>query len=88
MFADLAGFVRISLARLLDYSRERRPARLELARHIKEEFFKKSALIGSDVLIVTGIPRRTSFADQPCSFIHERMLEGAGVGIEHGCFKS
>jgi len=47
IFANLAGYSRISLARLLDYARERRPAGLELARHIKEEFLKKSALIGS-----------------------------------------
>ena len=38
----------ISLARLLDYARERRPAGLELQRHIKAEFLKKSALAGSD----------------------------------------
>jgi hypothetical protein len=48
IFANLAGHSRISLARLLDYARERRPAGLELARHIKEELLKKSALIGSE----------------------------------------
>jgi hypothetical protein len=47
MFDNLAGYSRISLARLLDYARERRPAGLELQRHIKAEFLKKSALIGS-----------------------------------------
>jgi hypothetical protein len=47
IFANLAGYSRISLARLLDYARERRPAGLVLMRHIKEEFLKKSALIGS-----------------------------------------
>lgn len=46
MFANLAGFSRISMARLLDYARERRPAGLELAKHIKAEFLKKSALVG------------------------------------------
>jgi hypothetical protein len=49
IFANLAGHIRISLALLLDYTRERRPAGLELARHIKEEFLKKSALMCSDV---------------------------------------
>ena len=48
MFDNLAGYSRISLARLLDYARGRRPAGLELQRHIKAEFLKKSALIGSD----------------------------------------
>ena len=47
IFANLAGYSRISMARLLDYARERRPAGLELTQHIKEEFLKKSALIGS-----------------------------------------
>lgn len=47
MFGNLAGYSRISLARLLDYARERRPAGLELVRHIKEEFLKKSALVCS-----------------------------------------
>ncbi len=51
IFVNLAGYTRISLARLLDYSRERRPAGLELARHIKEEFLKKSALMGSDLAL-------------------------------------
>lgn len=46
MFDNLAGYSRISLARLLDYARERRPAGLELERHIKAEFLKKSALVG------------------------------------------
>ncbi len=45
-FDNLAGYSRISLARLLDYARERRPAGLELGRHIKAEFLKKSALVG------------------------------------------
>lgn len=49
MFSNLAGFSRISIARLLDYAHERRPAGLELERHIKAEFLKKSALVGSDV---------------------------------------
>ena len=31
---------------LLDYASERRPAGLELERHIKAEFLKKSALVG------------------------------------------
>jgi hypothetical protein len=35
MFDNLSGYSRISLARLLDYARERRPAGLELQRHIK-----------------------------------------------------
>jgi len=48
MFDNLAGYSRISLARLLDYARERRPAGLELQGHIKAEFLKKSALIGSN----------------------------------------
>ena len=48
MFDNLAGYSRISLARLLDYARERRPAGLELQRHIKAEFLKNSALAGSD----------------------------------------
>lgn len=48
MFGNLAGYSRISLARLLDYARERRPAGLELERHIKADFLKKSALVGSD----------------------------------------
>ena len=48
MFGNLAGYSRISLARLLDYAHERRPAGLELERHIKAEFLKKSALVGSD----------------------------------------
>jgi len=48
MFDNLAGYSRISLARLLDYARERRPTCLELQQHIKEEFLKESALIGSD----------------------------------------
>ena len=39
-------YSRISPARLLDYARERRPAGLELERHIKAEFLKKSALAG------------------------------------------
>ena len=47
LFANLAGFFRISLATLLDYARERRPAGLRLAKHIKAEFLQKSALIGS-----------------------------------------
>jgi hypothetical protein len=47
IFANLAGYSRISMAQLLDYARERRPAGLELTRHIKAEFLKKSALIGS-----------------------------------------
>jgi hypothetical protein len=46
MFTNLAGHSRISLARLLDYAHERRPAGLELERHIKAEFLKKSALVG------------------------------------------
>jgi len=48
LFANLAGYSRISLAGLLDYAHERRPAGLELIRHIKAEFLKKSALIGSN----------------------------------------
>ena len=48
LFANLAEYSRISLAGLLDYAHERRPAGLELARHIKAEFLKKSALIGSN----------------------------------------
>jgi hypothetical protein len=48
VFANLAGYSRISLAGLLDYAHERRPAGLELVRHIKAEFLKKSALIGSN----------------------------------------
>jgi hypothetical protein len=47
LFANLAGYSRISLARLLDYAHERYPAGLELLRHIKADFLKKSALIGS-----------------------------------------
>jgi hypothetical protein len=39
----------ISLARLLDYARERRPAGLKLERHIKAEFLNNSALVCSDV---------------------------------------
>ncbi len=44
-FENLAGSRRILLARLLDYARERRPAGLELAQHIKAEFLEKSALV-------------------------------------------
>ena len=47
MFANLAGHSRISLARLLDYARERRPAGLRLIQHIKAEFLKNSALVSS-----------------------------------------
>ena len=43
---DGQRYSRISLARLVDYARERRPAGLELERHIKAEFLKKSALVG------------------------------------------
>jgi len=43
LFDNLAGRHRISLAALLDYARERRPAGLELVRHIKAEFIKNSA---------------------------------------------
>ena len=43
LFDNLAGRNRISLAALLDYARERRPAGLELSRHIKAEFLKNSA---------------------------------------------
>jgi hypothetical protein len=46
-FENLAGSRRILLARLLDYARERRPAGLELAKHIKADFLEKSALLGS-----------------------------------------
>lgn len=46
MFANLAGFSRISMAGLLDYARERRPAGFRLVKHIKAEFLKKSALVG------------------------------------------
>jgi hypothetical protein len=45
-FSNLAGYSRISLARLLDYARERRPAGLALMRHIKADFLRKSALVG------------------------------------------
>ena len=49
MFANLAGLSRISMARLLDYARERRPAGPGHVKHIKAEFLKKSALMGSRV---------------------------------------
>ena len=48
IFANLAGYSRISLAGLLDYAHERRPAGMELVRHIKADFLNKSALIGSN----------------------------------------
>jgi hypothetical protein len=47
MFANLAGSSRISLATLLDYARERRPAGIRLAQHIKADVLTKSALVGS-----------------------------------------
>jgi len=43
LFDNLVGRHRISLAALLDYARERRPAGLELIRHIKAEFLRNSA---------------------------------------------
>jgi hypothetical protein len=43
LFDNLAGRHRISLAALLEYARERRPAGFELIRHIKAEFLKNSA---------------------------------------------
>jgi hypothetical protein len=48
MFANLAGHSRVSLAGVLDYARERRPAGLHLIQHIKAEFVKNSALVSSD----------------------------------------
>jgi hypothetical protein len=47
MFANLAGHSRVSLAGILDYARERRPAGLRLIQHIKAEFLKNSALVSS-----------------------------------------
>jgi hypothetical protein len=47
MFANLAGHSRVSLAGVLDYTRERRPAGLHLIQHIKAEFVKNSALVSS-----------------------------------------
>lgn len=47
MFANLAGHSRVSLAGVLDYARERRPAGLHLIQHIKAEFVKNSALVSS-----------------------------------------
>jgi hypothetical protein len=46
MFDKLASSSRISMAGLLDYARERRPTGLELEKHIKADFLKKSALMG------------------------------------------
>jgi hypothetical protein len=47
LFPNLAGRSRVSLARVLDYARERRPAGLRLIQHIKAEFVKNSALASS-----------------------------------------
>ena len=47
LFPNLAGRSRVSLARVLDYARERRPAGLHLIQHIKAEFLKNSALVSS-----------------------------------------
>lgn len=44
-FQNLTGQARISMANLLDYARERRPAANELVKLIKAEFCKNSALI-------------------------------------------
>ena len=41
MFDNLAGYSRISLARLLDYARERRPAGLELHPTYQSGVFEK-----------------------------------------------
>jgi hypothetical protein len=43
IFANLAGQARISVATLLDYARERRPAALEFIELTNAEFFKQSA---------------------------------------------
>ena len=48
LFPNLAGHSRVSLARVLDYARERRPVGLQLFQHIKAEFVKNSALVSSD----------------------------------------
>jgi hypothetical protein len=45
LFPNLAGHSRVSLAVVLDYARERRPARLRLIQHIKAEFLENSALV-------------------------------------------
>ena len=47
LFPNLAGHSRVSLAGVLDYARERRPAGLHLMQHIKAEFLKNSALVSS-----------------------------------------
>ena len=41
------GHSRVSLAKVMDHARERRPAGLHLIQHIKAEFLKNSALVSS-----------------------------------------
>jgi hypothetical protein len=41
------GHSRVSLAKVMDYARERRRAGLHLIQHIKAEFLKNSALVSS-----------------------------------------
>src|SRR6185437_10646082 len=36
----------------------------------------------------SAFQRAKSFAKQTSSFIHQRMLEGTGVGVQHGCFEA
>ena len=47
MFANLAGHSRVSLAGVVYYAREHRPAGPHLIQHIKAEFLKNSALVSS-----------------------------------------
>ena len=57
LFPNLAGHSRVSLAGVLDYARERRPAGLHLIQYIKAEFLQNSALVISSqapVLLALG----------------------------------
>ena len=56
LFPNLAGHSRVSLAGVLDYARERRPAGLHLIQHIKAEFLQNSALVSSSQAPVLLMP--------------------------------
>ena len=75
MFANLAGLSRISMARLLDYARERRPAGPGHVKHIKAEFLKKSALMGSRV---AHFPQRIDAGEKQIS-VGGRLTPAADI---------